>query len=67
MKILRKVEFVIFMSIFFAESMLSFGQHKMKSSEATPSRGSMLMRFKLLEPPQFPLHSLQFAIKSVEK
>ena len=66
MKILLKVEIVIFMPIFFAESMLSFGQHKMKSSEATPSRGSVLMLLKSLEPPQFSLHVSQLAFKSVE-
>ena len=67
MKILQEVNIVILMPILFAESMLSFGQLKMKSSEASPSRGSMLMLFQSLEPPQFPLHALQFALKSVEK
>ena len=67
MKILQQVEIVIFMPIFSAESMLSFGQHEMKSSEAMPYRGSILMRFKYLEPPQFPLHASQCAFKSVEK
>ena len=40
--------------------MLSFGQYEMKSSEATLFRGSILNRFKSLEPPQVPLHASQF-------
>ena len=61
MKVLQKVEIVIFMPILFARSMLSFAQYKMKKSEATPFRGSILMRFVLLEPPQVLLHAFQFA------
>ena len=30
----------------------------MKSSEATPLRASILMRFGFLEPPQVPLHAI---------
>ena len=67
MNILRQVEIVIFMAIFFAESMLYFAQYERKSSEATPFRGSILMRFRLLEPPQVLLHAPQFAFKSVKK
>ena len=37
--------------------MLSSGQYEMKSTEATPFRGSILMQFKSLEPHQFPLHA----------
>ena len=48
-------------------SMLSFGQYETKSSGPTPFRGSMLMQFKSLEPPQFPPHALQISLKSVEK
>ena len=54
MKILRQVEIIIFMAFFFA---LSFAQYEMKSSDATPFRGSILMRFGSLEPPQVPLHA----------
>ena len=53
MKILRQVEFVSCMPIFFAQSMLSYGQYELKSSEAAPFCGSILMRFKSLEPPNF--------------
>ena len=69
MNILRRVEIVIFMAIFFAESMLYFAQYELKSSETTPFRGSILflMRFRLLEPPQVLLHAPQFAFKSVKK
>ena len=68
MKIFRQVEsVVIFIAFFFTRSMLSFAQYEMKSSEATPCRGSILMRFILLEPPQVLLHAFQFASKSVEK
>ena len=49
------------MQFFFAESMLSFGQYEMKSSEATPFLGSILMRCRSLESPQFPLHASHFA------
>ena len=47
--------------------MLSFGQYEMKSSEASPFQGSILMQFGLLEPPQFRLHALTFVFKSVAK
>ena len=47
--------------------MLSFGQYEMKSSEASPFQGSILMQFGLLEPPQFRLHALTFDFKSVAK
>ena len=57
MKILRQVEIIIFMAIFFAEFILSFAQYEMKSSDATPFRGSILMRVGSLEPPQVPLHA----------
>ena len=68
MRILRQVEIVaVLMPIFFAQFMLSFGQYEMKSSEAARFRGSIFMRFKLLEPPQFLLHTSEFAFKSVEK
>ena len=69
MNILRQVEIVIFMAIFFAESMLYFAQYELKSSEATPFRGSILflMWFRLLEPPQVLLRAPQFAFKSVKK
>ena len=33
--------------------MISFGQYEVKSSEAMPFCGSVLMRFKSFEPPQF--------------
>ena len=67
MKILRQDEIVvIFITIFLAEDMLSFGQYEMKSSAAMPFRGSILMQFKSIEPPQFPLYASQFAFKSVE-
>ena len=66
MKILRQVEIIIFMAIFFAE-FISFAQYEMKSSEATPFRGSILMRFGLLEPPQVPLHASQLAFESFKK
>ena len=46
--------------------MLSFSQYEIKSSESTRFHGSILMRFKSLEPPQFTLHASQFAFKSVE-
>ena len=49
MKILRQVEIIILMPIFFAEFILSFAQYEMKSSDATPFRGSILMRCRLLE------------------
>ena len=40
MKISRQVEIVvIFMPIVFVQSMLSFGQYEIKSSEATPFHG----------------------------
>ena len=45
--------------------MLSIGQYEMKSSEATPFCGSILMWFRSLEPQQFPLHASQFVFKSV--
>ena len=67
MKILRQVEIRIFMAIFFAEFILSFAQYEMKSSDATPFCGSILMRFGLLEPPQVPLHASQLAFESVKK
>ena len=58
MKILRQVEIVvIFCHFFFAESILSFAQYEMKSSDATPFRGAILMRFGSSEPPQVPLHA----------
>ena len=57
MKILRQVEIIIFMAIFFSEFILSFAQYEMKSSDATPFRGSILMWFASLEPPQVPLHA----------
>ena len=47
--------------------MLSFGQYEMKSSEPTPFRGSISMRWRSLESPQFPLHASHFAFKSVAK
>ena len=66
-KILRQVEIVVILiSIFFAQYMLCFGQYEIKSYEATPLPGSILMRFKPLEPPQFSLHASQFAFKFVE-
>ena len=55
------------MPIFFAQSMLSYGQYELKSSEATPFRGSILMQFKWLESPQSFLRASRFAFKSVEK
>ena len=70
MRILRQVEIVaVVMPVFFAQFMLglSFGQYEMKSSEAARFRGSIFMRFKSLEPPQFLLHTSEFAFKSVEK
>ena len=67
MKILRQVEFVSCMPIFFAQSMLSYGQYELKSSEATPFRGSILLQFKSLESPRFFLHASQLVFKSVEK
>ena len=67
MKILRQVEIIIFMAIFFPEFILSFAQYEMKSSDATHSRGSILMRFGLLEPPQVTLHASQLAFESVKK
>ena len=68
MRILRQVEIVVvLMPILFANSMLSFSQYELKSSEATRFRGSISMRFKSLEPPQFLLHASQFVFKSVEK
>ena len=45
------------MPISFAQSMLSFGQFEIKSCEASRFRGSILMRFQSLEPPQFPIHT----------
>ena len=60
MKILRKVEIIIF-----PEFILSFAQYEMKSSDATPFHGSILMRFGLLESQQFPLHASQFAFKNL--
>ena len=64
---LREVEIAaILMPIFFAQSMLSFGQYEIKSSESTRFRGSILMRLESLEPPQFSLHASQFAFKYVE-
>ena len=62
MKILRQVEIIIF-----PEFILSFAQYEMKSSDATPFRGSILMRFGSLEPPQSPLHASQLAFESVKK
>ena len=67
MNILRQVEIVIFMALFFAESMLYFAQYELKSSEATPLRGSILMRFGFLEPPQVPLQASQLAFESFKK
>ena len=68
MKILRQVEIVvIFIAFFFTRSILSFAQYEMKSSQATPFRGSILMKSISLEPPQVLLHGSQFASKSVEK
>ena len=67
MKILSQVEIIIFMAIFFPEFILSFAQYEMKSSDATPFRGSILMRFGLLEPPQGPLHASQLAFESFKK
>ena len=67
MKILRQVEIIIFMAIFFPEFILSFAQYEMKSSDATPFRGSILMRLGLLEPPQVPLHASQLAFESFKK
>ena len=67
MKILRQVEIIIFMAIFFPEFILSFAQYDMKSSDATPFRGSILMRFGLLEAPQVPLHASQLAFESFKK
>ena len=63
----RGVEIVVLMPILFDNSMLSFSQYELKSSEATRFRGSILMRFKSLEPPQFILRASQFAFKSVGK
>ena len=62
MKILRQVEIIIF-----PEFILSFAQYERKSSDATPFRGSILMRFGSLEPPQVPLHASQLAFESVKK
>ena len=62
MKILRQVEIIIF-----PEFILSFAQYEMKSSDATPFRGSILMRFGSLELPQVPLHASQLAFESVKK
>ena len=59
MKILRQVGIIIFMAIFFAEFILSFAQYEMKLSEATPFRGSILMRV--------PLHASQLAFESFKK
>ena len=68
MRILRQVEIVVvLMKILFANSMLSFSQYELKSSEATRFRGSISMRFKTLEPPQILLNASQFALNSVEK
>ena len=67
MKILRQVEIIIFMTIFFPEFILSFAQYEMKSSDPTPFRGSILMWFGLLEPPQVPLYASQLAFESVKK
>ena len=68
MRILRQVEIVVvLMPILFANSMLSFSQYELKSSEATRFHGSISMQFKLLKPPQFPLHASKLAYKSVEK
>ena len=67
-KILQQDEIVaIFMSIYFAQSILSFGQYEMKSSKARPFRGSIIMQFRWSEPSQFLPHVSQFAFKSVEK
>ena len=55
---------VVLMPIFFAQSMLAFGQYEMKSSEA--SRLSV-GQFKSLKPQQFPLHASKLAFKSIEK
>ena len=58
MRILRQVEIVVvLMPILFANSMLSFSQYELKSSEATRFRSSISMRFKSLEPPQFSLYA----------
>ena len=62
MKILRQVEIIIF-----PEFILYFAQYEMKSSDATPFRGSILMQFGSLEPPQVPLHASQLAFESVKK
>ena len=62
MKILRQVEIIIF-----PEFILSFAQYEMKSSDATPFRGSILMLFGSLKPPQVPLHASQLAFESVKK
>ena len=67
MKILRQVEIIIFMAIFFPEFILSFAQYEMKSSDATPLRGSILMRFGCLELPQVPLQASQLAYESFKK
>ena len=49
MKILRQVEIaVMLMPIYFAQSMPSCGQYEMKSSEARPFRGSILIRFEIV-------------------
>ena len=67
MRILGQVKIVVaLMPILFANSMVSLSQYELKSSEATRFRGSLSMRFKSLEPPQFLLLH-QFAFKSVEK
>ena len=55
------------MAIFFPEFILSFAQYEMKSSDATPFRGSILMQFGLLEPPQVLLHASQLAFESFKK
>ena len=47
--------------------MLSFGQYDMKSSDATPFRGSIFMRFGSLEPPQVPLHASLLAFDFFKK
>ena len=58
-----------FYANFFSRSIyaLSFGQYEITSSETMRFCGSISMRFRWLEPPQFPLHASQFAFKSGEK
>ena len=51
----------------FETGFLSFGQCEIKSFEAMPFRGSILMRCFSFELPQFPLPASQFAFQSVAK